>query len=383
MRASDAGTRLRAAVVAAIAALGLAAAPATGRAQGLQLGEYCNAEAVQEADTAQIPEAVRRQHPLVVVASFRARIEQRDWSGIVSQLLADFDATGQPELPTDVAQRFRRQLAAADSEFRAIAASSDFARLLATSSGADLQRFRIERRTRQGGGAAFVVFSRFADSIVVTAAESDSVKRNVCWRALAAHWILDEYRQPGIDVVINALDRRLEAWDAYLRSGPTQYPWELYINGLPKRRWNDLTPPRQQLIFLHPSAALQVRGTMNDLKREEVLAVEWLGYVRFIRDHRASLGISALSSFPREAPANLGAMLHWGRVFNLAYLHTFNGGRDRHGILMSADLYRLFVGVPRELEGTRNSISSCRDEARSSVVNAIAPGSRCRELFGR
>ena len=382
MRAGDGGIRVRATFIARLIALGLTAISTTLGAQGLQLGEYCNAQAVQEADTTQIAEPFRRQHPLVVVESFRSRIEQRQWSGIISELLADFDRTGRPELPPDVAERFRRQLAAADSEFRAIASSADFERLLATSSGADLQRFRIERRTRPGG-AAFVVFSRFADSIAVTSAESDSVKRNVCWRALAAHWILDEYRQPGIDVVINALDRRLEAWDAYLRSGPTQYPWELYINGLPKRRWNDLTPPRQQLIFLHPSAALQVRGTLNDLKREEVLAVEWLGYVKFIRDHRASLGISALSSFPKEAPANLGAMLHWGRSFNLAYLYTFNGSGDRHGVLMSADLYRLFVGVPKELEGTRNAISSCRDEARSSVANAIAPGSRCRELFGR
>src|SRR5688500_14509484 len=103
MRAGDTGIRRRAAFVATLAASGLATVSTTLGAQGLQLGEYCNAQAVQEADTTQIAEPFRRQHPLVVVESFRPRIEQRQWSGIIAELLADFDRTGRPELPPDVA----------------------------------------------------------------------------------------------------------------------------------------------------------------------------------------------------------------------------------------------------------------------------------------
>lgn len=83
-------------------------------------------------------------------------------------------------------------------------------------------------------------------------------------------------------------------WDNYHFSGKSQYPWEFLINSLFYSGKRPLiSPPKSQLILLHPNLSLEIDFTdIGSLKSYESLNIEVLGFARNIDDFKKSIGAS-------------------------------------------------------------------------------------------
>ncbi|HEY6877963.1 MAG TPA: hypothetical protein VI299_08080 [Polyangiales bacterium] len=131
---------------------------------------------------------------------------------------------------------------------------------------------------------------------------------------LAARKLVGRIEEPALRKAARDLSQFAAQWTRYVGNGYSQYPHEVLLNGwlfLDAESW---TPPRNQLIALHPAVGF---GTLNITESARsaalVLAVETLGYVRYLRDFRHHLGVSLAVAFPnfeRDA-IGLGPVLHF------------------------------------------------------------------------
>ncbi|MDB4991304.1 MAG: hypothetical protein JWN04_6482 [Myxococcaceae bacterium] len=121
-------------------------------------------------------------------------------------------------------------------------------------------------------------------------------------------------------------------WQRYVEDGYSQYPWEVWTNGLvflDKTQWG---PPENQLIALHPAVGF---GTQNITQvgpgtrtAAFVLAVEAVGYVRYMGDFRHHLGVSLAGVLPNLEwhDAGLGPIVHFDG-FGVGYNVGLKGDR--------------------------------------------------------
>src|SRR5690606_11207863 len=98
----------------------------------------------------------------------------------------------------------------------------------------------------------------------------------------------------------------LARWRAFNDVGRSQYPWELWINGLradPVR----LEPERWQVIALHPWVGLQLTGLdrasfgdLGSITRAAVVPFDLAGLLRYRDDFTGYWGASAILTFGED-----------------------------------------------------------------------------------
>lgn len=185
--------------------------------------------------------------------------------------------------------------------------------------------------------------------VVVTADTSETTRRTVCWLGFSASDVATWARRPALNRLADALTRLDTRWDNFMSHGYSMLPHELLINGLLPRP--TLEPPRTQLIVAHPSAATMIAASswrnLKDSHREDALALEPIGFVRYASQFDSYGGASLLMTFPTTRTMGYGVMLHHSRFGHVAYVRRPRDpdGVRRDGVLMSLDAYRFIAGM--------------------------------------
>lgn len=164
------------------------------------------------------------------------------------------------------------------------------------------------------------------------------------------------------------LHRRNSEWRAYFEKARSQYWWELQVNSLRYDRRNKrdnlcgvtldkvgsvcsaigaFEPPHDQIIFLHPGAALEyVGGAPDGGQFKPAVVMEWGGYNRWLWKNDGSmgfaLGASLISSYADRSgikDIRHGFVLHVDHRYSLGV--TFGSGKT--GFFVSADLGKAIV----------------------------------------
>jgi hypothetical protein len=190
----------------------------------------------------------------------------------------------------------------------------------------------------------------------------ENTRRTICWTALAAADLATFFGDAARGLLARALARRVERWDRFTKHGYSMLPHELLVNGwLPRA---DLEPPRTQVIVLHPSAGTQVIGRgfgpINAMRRQDVLAVEPIGFLRYEGQFRWYGGASWILAFPTSGGASSGVMLHLGRLGRAAFVWRARDadGVRRNAVLLSLDLYRYLSGVPEKWKDAKDAATA-------------------------
>ena len=158
----------------------------------------------------------------------------------------------------------------------------------------------------------------------------------------------------------NALSLLDGEWTYYFEEARSQYPWELALND---RRYdaapNQLErPPKGQLIFIHPTVAIEYvgGGIENKAAYNTVPIVELLGYnvLRLRRDGpplKRPIGFSTIASYtPALTGDNVGygVMIHIGNDLSVGVTQRDTGLQQDTTWLVSVDLGKLFLQKSQE-----------------------------------
>ncbi len=301
-------------------------------------------------------------HPQVVYRSVSAAIERNDWGQVATTLADELRAT-KAAIPAPMRASFQRQLDAFAREMRDVVDSEDAAEKMANAASVRQARFKMDRS--DAGGYAF--FKGTPDEIEITPTTGLAVAREICYRAYGAAKILAKYGEPGRNRVRDALTHYVSLWDNYNRNGYSQYPWELYVNGLWTLQRDSYMPPRTQWVLMHPAVAIELPWPhSSDWRRLDVISVEPVGYLRYRNDRTTYVGASLLVSISAAADAGFGGLAHLGRVGKLGYVYHRRSSTAgaRHGVVFSLDLYRIVAGVPQKLEDARARVAALKDSLR-------------------
>jgi hypothetical protein len=176
-------------------------------------------------------------------------------------------------------------------------------------------------------------------------------------------------------------------WDYYFTGARSQYIWELALNSrlydkkllsrCKKEKGSDLmnwelekfckdrsdvqlsTPPTEQWILLHPSAALEYTSADDggNSSTRAVAIVEIIGYNKFAHKDGMPLkwpiGISVISTISLDNNGDrfgYGAMLHLKNNFSIGVARRKFGGKKETTWLLSADLGKLITKATAEAQ---------------------------------
>lgn len=298
-------------------------------------------------------------HPANVYGAFKPQIDRNEWGGIARQLADDLRQTTTTTLTADQRARLQRQLDAFALEMKAVEASTAIDQ--ANARNVTGVRFRVETDVDTSG---YVLFLTSPDRIDIPTSTPIAQARELCYRAYAAGKVLVRYAQPGRERTVNVLGHYVTLWDNFNKQGYSQYPWELFLNGLWTIKPSTLVPPQSQWILMHPAVAIEVSAPqIRDFRRLDIISIEPLGYLRYSADRRTYAGVSLLVTLSATADPGYGLLAHIGKTGKLGYTYHPRDveGRSRHGVVFSLDLYKLIAGVPQRLQDARARLEGMRD----------------------
>lgn len=174
---------------------------------------------------------------------------------------------------------------------------------------------------------------------------------------MVASGLLDDLRQEAADYV-NMLDKR---WENYFSASRFQWPWELALNSARYKpeKLGLVSPPEDQVIFLHPSAAVRYsnKGAQNF---EPMLVLEVIGMHKWrwagseARDVLGGSLIVAWANQQGERKPGVGALVHFKSNYSLGIVrHTVASGTTT-SVVLSFDLGKAFEDrqdVKKTLQG--------------------------------
>ncbi|MBF0357995.1 MAG: hypothetical protein HQL70_05260 [Magnetococcales bacterium] len=149
-------------------------------------------------------------------------------------------------------------------------------------------------------------------------------------------------------------------WEQYANEARFQFLPELFVNSIfigaveDENNSNFQAPPSQQIIFLHPSAAVEyVNGADNGSSLELAMMMEWLGYNQWKWEDDGkigfSLGFSLVSSISDRAGTKKighGGVLHINNDYSFGV--TSHGGDV--GVFFSIDMAKWIYDKDQSLK---------------------------------
>lgn len=197
--------------------------------------------------------------------------------------------------------------------------------------------------------SGYLIFPAKDYEIAITEQDSPLVQRAFCWTAFSASDLLGLYRKPAFDALRLRIKHALSLWEAYNETGRSQYPWELWLNGLQGGPLK-LEPPRTQGILLHPWVGVEAVGfdeaewdDIGPIKREVVVPLDIIGFVRYDETYNRYWGASITMSIGEERTRS-GIALHVTNGVSFGPTWAEFGLPD--GLLFSVDFYKALAGLP-------------------------------------
>lgn len=274
-------------------------------------------------------------------------VERDQWVAIIDSVTASFVGAAPPELTEPSRAAMLRQLATLRDSLRraAIRGIAEDRRRL------DIVKPNTFQPVQVGTGSDYVLFEG-DDEITVAATLPAPASQHLCWTAITVLQLMNVYSAPAYALATTELQRLNTLWDNYTARGYSRLPWEMAINDWLFIRKGALEPPRAQLIVFHPSVAFEVRGpSAKALRRDEVAIVEPIGFALYNARRSFHYGASLALSFPKEAPAGVGGMVHVGKHLTFGYVwrSADSSGTRRNAFVASLDAYTLFAKAPEAL----------------------------------
>jgi hypothetical protein len=162
------------------------------------------------------------------------------------------------------------------------------------------------------------------------------------------------------------ISTRLKNHEDLLNNGLPMWPWELWLNGK-RLDESDVSPlPGSQIIFMRPSAALEINTRSREkADLEGSLLVEPIGMIWYRKpDFSDWIGLSAVITSSMRQGMGYGVLLRYGRyTAGLTRHKSETGGEDTY-LTLSFDLYDL-------IEKKREAYTADRDRLRSSFLNKL------------
>ena len=244
----------------------------------------------------------------------------------------------------------------------------------------------IFRITSNATDDAFVIFANQPDSIVIAEARPQPQRRALCWAMLEADDLASDFSLADRRAFASFLDARVQRWENFHERGYSMLPFELLLNSWLGERWAPLRrpvlePPAEQVIFLHPSIALEVpvKDISWSVHGRDAMVLEPLGYIRYNADRTRYWGISTAASLTVGDEPGWGAVIHLGRLRHIGYLYRQDPSEERreHVVTISADLLKGVLGratmYRSEVEGLRQRIALCAQNLPECLAPATAP----------
>jgi hypothetical protein len=264
-------------------------------------------------------------------------------------------------VPEPLRERFATELSALAAGLRDVFAATGQERVAVAVRRVPWTQFLP---TTSASGAGFTLFGTELTPLPAATREI------VCTRAVVVWSFSDAVLKNARTVAAARYARFAADWRAYERSSPTQYPWELALNGFVPN--HSLSPRRWQFIALHPSAAGEaVWGDSISLR--ELAVMEWGGVVVSWGDFRHSMGVSGVTALRRNAPAAAGGLLRYGRNLAIGPVTWRDGGKRRWSTVMTLDVYRLILGAPGEVKAAVAAAANRAGAAAADVATRRAP----------
>lgn len=178
-------------------------------------------------------------------------------------------------------------------------------------------------------------------TIPITAAE------DFRYRVDAAHVLLRDFGSTAVAQTAKDIAVINARWELFLNKGPSQYPWEGFLNGLLiDTRFQQ--PPARQFIIFHPLPVVEVTNrSLSDLQADQAFAVELLGvaYYRFGMSKETPtlrwFGASATAGIHEDRDPSWGLMAHYNRTITAGLLWGGDDDRDDPTLILGVDLYQL------------------------------------------
>jgi hypothetical protein len=166
------------------------------------------------------------------------------------------------------------------------------------------------------GGALAVLQSstRFRGvPIDTTTMRADEVQA-VCWSSWSLYRLAGAVNYETVPTALARVEAQTQRWERYRTRGPLQLPHELVVNRL-LRHLKDrgpaapFTPPRWDLVALHPFAGVELRRAGSGLARSETVALEAAGLTVWLADWKRFVGASYVVSSTATGDVGHGALL--------------------------------------------------------------------------
>ena len=353
--------------ISAMLASGLMLAPRTGTHAQLAppTNLDCDYQRLIPPAPGSLDPAWRPYYPSVQIAALRPVVDSGGWSAAMDSIRTSFERAavsfGSATADAATLERFRHQLDSAHARLARLASSTSRDQL--TEERRRLGPMVFNAEVRDGRA---VLFRGTGDEIELTDSSAQGTRRAVCYHAAVMRSVLDRYTQPGRAAAAAVIEAKRVRWEHYFERGYSQLPWELFLNSRLARKAADLDPPTRQLILLHPSVGLEVpTRSIRDLTRQDAVALELLGWIRYRNDYRDYLGLSGVVTFTEGLGTGVGPFLHFGRVAKVGYVFRArrtdaSGARKQDGVLISVDLYKYLADrkaqVETALAGVRSTI---------------------------
>jgi len=202
--------------------------------------------------------------------------------------------------------------------------------------------------------------------ITIDSTVPSDARRVVCWTAIAVRRVLVFANAPGRAAVVKKLQQIDAAWSNYADNGPSQLPWELFLNSKVTLRRGSFEPPTWQLVALHASPALEVVGRYPDFSRSDALLLEIVGVALFRDDRTNFVALSGFATATPNLPVGWGPMLQFGKAVKVGYAFRGAGavGPRHNGLIVSADVFGFLMKVPalvqqRRAEALPAALAAC------------------------
>jgi len=279
--------------------------------------------------------------------------------------------------PASLSQLSEAQRASIDAGLDSLRTDLERAELNPSKFATVKERFRLEFEA--GPPTTYTLFGHSsAAPITVGDATASVQRRSVCWLSMAAQDLTRQAHAGAISEFAGALRELDREWDNFMNRGYSMLPHEVFINGYMPR--SNLAPPRFQLIVVHPSVGTQIVSdswtNLRDSHREDVLALEPIGILRYGAHHSSYRGLSWLVTFPSAHRLGSGVMVHAGRFAQVAYVMRprDDDGKRRNALMMSVDVYR-YLGTAAEVWKARKAaaIAACEDLQQDKCIEAVSP----------